>query len=137
MPDREPVYVVGAAILREGRCLVARRSASMSAPGCWEFPGGKVEDGELPREALVREIREELGVEIAAGDWIGRGGEAQNDRVIVLDVYAAELRSGEPHPHEHDACEWLAPAELRRLGWAPPDVPIVEQVIERLARQPG
>lgn len=129
-----PVYVVGAAILREGRCLVARRSANMSAPSCWEFPGGKVEDGELPRGALVREIREELGVEVTAGDWLGRGEQADGARVIVLDVYACELRSGEPHPREHDACEWLAPAELRRLDWAPPDVPIVESVIERLAQ---
>jgi 8-oxo-dGTP diphosphatase len=134
MPDPEPVYVVGAAILREGRCLVARRSAAMSAPLCWEFPGGKVEGGELPRQALVREIREELGVEIAAGDWLGRGEQVEGDRVIVLDVYAAELRSGEPLPHEHDACEWVVPEELRRLDWALPDVPIVERVLERLSR---
>lgn len=134
MPDPERVYVVGAAILRDGRCLVARRGEAMSAPLRWEFPGGKVEDGELPRGALAREIREELGVEIAAGDWLGRGEEAQDSRVIVLDVYAAELRSGEPHPHEHDACEWLAPGELRGLDWAAPDVPIVERVIERLVR---
>ncbi len=133
MSDPEPLYVVGAAILREGRCLVARRSADMDAPGCWEFPGGKVEDGELPRQALVREIREELDVEIAAGDWLGRGEQVEGDRVIVLDVYACELRSGEVHPHEHDACEWLGADELHRLDWAPPDVPIVERVIERLA----
>lgn len=134
MSELEPIYVVGAAILREGRCLVARRSASMSAPGLWEFPGGKVEEGELPRQALAREIHEELGVEIAVGDWLGRGEEAAGDHVIVLDVYACELGSGEPLPHEHDACEWLAPDELRRLDWAPPDVPILERVIERLAR---
>jgi hypothetical protein len=52
----------------------------------------------------------------------------------VLDVYVCEICSGEPHPHEHDACEWLGPAELACLDWALPDVPIVEKVVERLAR---
>jgi 8-oxo-dGTP diphosphatase len=122
------VRVVGAAIVRHGRCLVAQRGAQMSSAGKWEFPGGKVEPGERPEDALAREIAEELGIVILVGPWIGRGEARARRSVIVLDVYAAELTGGEPHPTEHAELRWLKADELSSLDWAEADVPILPSV---------
>jgi 8-oxo-dGTP diphosphatase len=129
------VHVVGAAILRDGRCLVARRSEKMSSPLAWEFPGGKVEPGEEPRAALRRELGEELGIDVVVHDLAGTGTATKPEREIVLDVYFAEIERGEPHPHEHAEIAWLRAAELEGLEWAEPDVPIVSAVMSRLQRQ--
>ncbi|TBO54839.1 (deoxy)nucleoside triphosphate pyrophosphohydrolase [Streptomyces kasugaensis] len=101
--------VVGGAVFDRGRLLAARRSAPPSLAGRWELPGGKVEDGETPEQALERELREELGVEVAAmeripGEWpLGPG--------FVLQVWTARLVSGEPQPlQDHDELRWLLPA---------------------------
>jgi len=104
----------------------------MSAPLAWEFPGGKVEPGEDPRAALARELREELGIEVNVGELAGSGRAQSGGRTIVLDVYFAQIASGEPHPHEHAAVRWLGPEELLALVWAEPDVPVVARVMERL-----
>ena len=114
--------------------MVAQRGPSMSAPLAWEFPGGKVEAGEDPRSALARELREELGIEVSVGELAGTGRAEAAGRLIVLDVYFSELRSGEPHPHEHAQLAWLGPEELPELSWAAPDIPVVSQVVERLRR---
>lgn len=126
------VHVVGAAILRDGRCLVAQRGDAMSSPRAWEFPGGKVEPDEAPEAALARELREELGAVVRVGEHAGTGRAVVGTRLIVLDVYFAELVSGEPTPLEHAALAWLGPSELEHLAWAEPDVPIVARVVERL-----
>jgi 8-oxo-dGTP diphosphatase len=126
------LYVVGAAVIRRGRCLVAQRGPTMSAAGRWEFPGGKVEAGETPREALARELREELGIEVAIGRRLGRGEARGGSAQIVLDVYAASLLRGEPRIGEHSAVAWLPGAELADLDWAAPDVPIVPAVVAAL-----
>lgn len=72
-PVATSVHVVGAAIVSGGRCFVAQRGEEMALPFQWEFPGGKVEDGEDPEEALAREIAEELSLEIEVGDYLGCG----------------------------------------------------------------
>ena len=134
------IHVVGGAILRDARCLVARRSGTMPEAGRWEFPGGKVEPGETPVAALVRELREELGCEVRPIDILGRGRAAQPDgRRILLDVYEAELVSGVPRAREHAELRWADPTELTRLAWARADVAVVHVVVERLGRgrQPG
>lgn len=115
--------VVGAAIIRDGRVLAARRTAPPATAGRWELPGGKVEPGETPDEALVREVREELGCTVAVVRWLPGGvpiGERHELRVAVVDLVA-----GEPEPHEHDAVRWLAADELEDLDWLEPDVPFL------------
>ncbi len=126
------IRVVGAAIFdEEGRCLVTRRSASMSNPGKWEFPGGKIESGETPEQALAREIEEELSLEIEVGAWVGVGMVRADARTqIRLDVYRAKVVSGELELSEHDASKWLVPQEFDAVEWAAADVPIVE-VLQR------
>ena len=136
------LHVVGAAILDGGgRCLVARRAAHVPHPGCWEFPGGKVEAGEDPRRALEREIAEELQLAILAGDFLGRGEVTLPDgRAIVLDVYLARLEDGAAAPRlaDHDQLRWLAaPAEIAALAFAPADLPILPALAELLGRRPA
>ena len=118
--------VVGAAIIRDGRVLAARRTFPAEAAGRWEFPGGKVEPGETPDAALVREIAEELGCPITVDGWLA--GAAAIGSTHVLTVARATLLSGEPYPHEHDAVRWLSADELDDVDWLEPDRPFLDEV---------
>jgi 8-oxo-dGTP diphosphatase len=122
------LHVVGAVLLRGGRCLVARRRPGGSAGGRWEFPGGKVEEGETPELALERELGEELGVSARIGTFAGRGQASRPGRTIALDVYFAELVFGEPVAHDHEELRWVSAAELDELAWAEADVPVLPAV---------
>ena len=125
MPHQVRV-VVGAAIVRDGRVLACRRTAPSAAAGRWELPGGKVEAGETPDAALVREVGEELGVVIAVSRWLG--GQASISHELVLRVALAALVDGEPDPVEHDAVRWLGPGELDDVRWLDPDRPFLEDI---------
>jgi 8-oxo-dGTP pyrophosphatase MutT (NUDIX family) len=128
-----PQVVVGAAILREGRLLAARRSSPSAVAGGWEFPGGKVEPGETEIEALRRECCEELGVRVQIGGRVGP--DAQLPGGALLRVYVAALDAGrEPAPlQDHDQLAWLGSGELSGVPWLPADWPIVHAVADRLA----
>jgi len=123
------IAVVGAALVRHGRVLAARRSQPAALAGGWEFPGGKVEDGESPAAALVRELREELDVTVEIGARL----DAASDGQIRLTLYAASLISGEPKPlQDHDELRWLAAAELASVAWLPIDAALLPRVAELL-----
>ncbi|GAA3855848.1 (deoxy)nucleoside triphosphate pyrophosphohydrolase [Streptomyces lacrimifluminis] len=127
------VVVVGAALLRDGRLLAARRSAPPELAGRWELPGGKVEPGEAPEAALVRELREELGVDAEPDERIP--GEWPLKAPYVLRVWTARLPAGsaEPEPlQDHDELRWLAPAEIWDVDWLDQDVPAVREAAARL-----
>lgn len=128
------VHVVGAAIARERKCLVAQRGPAMSLPGKWEFPGGKVEPGEAPEVALKREIAEELGLEIVVAQRLGTGTARAGGRLITLDVYGASVASGVLTLREHARAAWAGADELMRFDWADADIPCVAPVQEWLAR---
>jgi 8-oxo-dGTP diphosphatase len=124
--SEERKVVVGAAIVRGGRVLACRRTSPPEAAGRWELPGGKVEDGESPQDALVREVREELGCGIVLGQWLPV--EAPIGERFVLRVALTELVDGEPSPVEHDAVRWLGVADLDDVDWLDPDRPFLPAI---------
>jgi 8-oxo-dGTP diphosphatase len=128
----ERQVVVGAAIVRDGRVLAARRTAPASAAGRWEFPGGKVEPGETESDSLVREIQEELGLRIRVERWLA--GTEQIGEHYLLKVALAAIEVGEPDPTEHDEVRWLAPDELDEVDWLDGDRPFLTELSLLLPR---
>jgi 8-oxo-dGTP diphosphatase len=129
----ERIVVVGAALMRDGRLLAARRSAPPELAGRWELPGGKVEPGETSKDALVRELREELGVDAEPVERIP--GEWPLRAPYVLRVWTARLPAGsaEPKPlQDHDELRWLTQAEIWDVDWLDQDVPAVREAAARL-----
>jgi 8-oxo-dGTP diphosphatase len=118
--------VAGAAIVRHGRLLAARRTRPPGLAGSWELPGGKVQAGESAADAVVREVREELGCDIAVRRRLD--GRVRLEGGYELTVYVSGLVRGEPLPTEHDAIRWLGPQALFDVVWLPADVPFVEQL---------
>ena len=116
----------------DGRVLLAQRPEGKSMAGLWEFPGGKVERGESPRQALRREIAEELGLEIDVGDFLARGISGPPERQIVLDVYEATIAGGTFRMRDHDAFLWIGAEILAGLDWAPADRPVLPALADRL-----
>jgi 8-oxo-dGTP diphosphatase len=125
--------VVGAALHDGGRLLAARRNAPAELAGRWELPGGKVEDGETPDAALVRELREELGVESETGTRVP--GEWPLKPPYTLHVWTARLLPGSPAPkalQDHDELRWLGPEEIWSVDWLDQDVPAVRATLAHL-----
>lgn len=116
--------MVAGAVFDQGRLLAARRSAPPELAGRWELPGGKLEPGETGEQALVRELREELGVGTrplarVPGEWPLKPG-------YVLRVWTVRLVSGVPEPlQDHDELRWLGPDEIDTVDWLDQDVPAV------------
>lgn len=127
------VLVMGAAIVRKGRVLAARRTSPEAVAGGWELPGGKVEPGEDPEAAIVREVAEELGCRIEVTGHLA--GEAPIRDGYTLRVALATLAGGEPSPRqdEHDAVRWLGPGELDTVDWLEPDRPFLDELREVLS----
>jgi 8-oxo-dGTP diphosphatase len=122
--------VVGAALLRNGRVLAARRTTPPAAAGRWELPGGKVEPGETPEEALVREIAEELGCRVAVVGWLA--GSSPISDGLRLEVARVDLVDGEPDPVEHDRVRWLTADRLEEVDWLDSDRPFLAELGELL-----
>lgn len=122
------IHVVGAVVVEGGLVLCARRGDRGSLPGLWEFPGGKIEDGESPEAALEREIAEELGCRITVGTEITTTTHVYEFATVTLTTYYCRLTSGVPIPSEHSAIRWLTPTELSSVEWAPADVPAVRVI---------
>jgi 8-oxo-dGTP diphosphatase len=121
------VVVAVALIDRDSRVLVQQRPPGKSMAGLWEFPGGKVEAGEAPGDALVREVREELGVIIDAThlEPLRFVSEPLGDRQLLLLLYVCRQWSGDPAPYHATALQWLPPSELYTLAMPPADRPLI------------
>jgi len=119
--------VAGLILDGSGRLLACRRPEGKHLGGKWEFPGGKLEAGETPALALIRELEEELSIRVEPGTALtpvvwdyGRGP-------IRLHPLLCTISRGEPHPHEHSEIRWCSPEELVALDWAAADVPILQE----------
>ena len=131
-----PLPVVAAVIEdAAGRVLVAQRPAHKHLARKWEFPGGKVEAGEAPVDALARELREELGIEIEIRRALPAFTHDYGRVVIAMLPFVCRLAPGSaaPHPHEHIALRWVTPAELTDVDLAAADWPIVASYRATLA----
>jgi 8-oxo-dGTP diphosphatase len=115
--------VVGVAVLRDGRVLAAYRPGP---EGGWEFPGGKVEPGETEEQAAVRELREELDLEIKVGESLGPGVDISAG--YRLHVYRATIVTGDPVLREHSELRWFTATELDETDWLVPDRPFVARL---------
>ncbi len=123
---KAPIHVV-AGVLRDvrGRILLARRTAGRDLAGAWEFPGGKLEAGETPFQALDRELHEELGIRIHSMERLISVPQAYHDKRIVLDVYRVANFSGKPHGREKQALAWAPCEKLSTYPMPPADRPVV------------
>jgi len=128
------LLVVAVALVdAEGRVLVQQRPPGKPMAGLWEFPGGKVEPGEVPEAALVRELAEELGIHVAPEALvpIAFASERLGERHLLLLLYVAREWAGTPEPRHASALRWARPGEMRALTMPPADVPLVD-ALERL-----
>lgn len=125
MTDNQ-IEVVGAAIIKNQKVLAMQRSETMTLPGLWEFPGGKIEADESEEEALVREIKEELNIDIEILDYVNEASYPYDFGTVCLKVYTAQIIEGEISLEEHSDGKWLAADELYQVTWAPVDIPAVE-----------
>ena len=133
--DKPILQVVGAAIFNEnGELLCAQRGYGL-LKGKWEFPGGKVEAGETDEEAIVREIKEELGIHIEANELIDSNFNEYDDKNVNLMVYKCTYVSGKIHDTEHQALKWVNPIESEKLDWAEADRPILETYLDSLPKK--
>lgn len=119
------VTVVAAVIEQDGRLLVTRRPPGVHLAGYWEFPGGKVQDGEDLRKALIREILEELDCRVSVGDEILATTHTYPDRRVRLSFHRCVL-DGEPKPQLGQDLRWVSRADLRSLTFPPADKELVE-----------
>ena len=128
------IPVVAAVIRREGKILATQRGYGPQKDG-WEFPGGKVESGEDPREALVREIREELRVDIVLGVEIGVVEHEYPNISIRMQCFWAEIREGSPVLTEHENAKWISADELEQVDWLPADRKILPKIKEGMQNE--
>lgn len=125
------IHVMAAVITdARGRILLARRTEGRDLAGRWEFPGGKQEPGESPEDALVRELREELGIEARVGDPIISVPQQYPDKRLCLDVRHLTGWTGTPRGHEGQALAWVAPDKLARYDMPPADRPVVAALLQ-------
>ena len=127
------IKVVGAVLVHDGRVFAAKRGPGKSMAGYWEFPGGKVEAGETPEDALARELREELKIDVTVGEFIVTATYEAGTAVIELSTYLCTIIEGVPVLTEHEEFRWLPVSELSDVEWAPADIPTVELLQERFA----
>ena len=123
-----PVVVAAAVVIRDGRVLLTRRTEGQHLAGLWEFPGGKLEDGESPEEALVRECREECGIEVEVAEILDVTHHRYPEKDVLLLFYRCELRAGEVRHLQVADHAWVAPDDLDDYPLPPADERVVARI---------
>ena len=128
------LHVTCAIIEKDGAVLATQRSAAMSLPLKWEFPGGKIRPNELPTDCLRRELVEELGLNINIGAALPPHTHCYQTVTVTLYPFICTIESGEITLHEHAAFAWLPPEELHALDWAEADLPVIDDYQRQFGR---
>ena len=135
MNGKKLVLVVACALVDpDGRVLIARRPQGKTLAGLWEFPGGKVEPGEQPEVALIRELKEELGIDVthACLAPMTFASHAYDDFHLLMPVYVCRRWNGEAEKREHSEIRWVRPNRLREFPMPPADEPLIAHLIDLL-----
>jgi 8-oxo-dGTP diphosphatase len=123
------ITVTCAIILKNDKILVTQRSERMKLPLKWEFPGGKLEFGESETDCVIREVREELGIEIEVVERLSNNVHDYGLFCINLIPFVSKYQRGDIHLKEHANYKWLTKNELENLDWAEADIPIVKEYL--------
>jgi len=124
------ITVTAAVLEKDGRILIARRKRGDRLADKWEFPGGKIEEGETPEVCLRRELQEEFGIDVVVGRFVGRSRHAYPHVEIDLLAYRATHLSGDFKLYDHEEIRWIHPADLHRYDFSDADLPIVRILLE-------
>lgn len=124
------IRVTCAIIEKDGKVLAAQRSASMSLPMKWEFPGGKFHDGEDAESCIRREIMEELAIELDLIRKLPVHSHAYGEKIIELTPFVCSVATGELQIREHNAIKWCSKDELQQLDWAEADIGVLNSYLQ-------
>ena len=127
------IKVVAAIIIDNGKVFATQRGYGEFKDG-WEFPGGKVEEGETPQEALVREIKEELDAEIEVGELLDTVEYDYPKFHLSMDCFICKIKSGDLVLKEHEAAKWLTKETLDSVEWLPADEGVVEKIRKYMSK---
>jgi 8-oxo-dGTP diphosphatase len=111
--------------MRDGKYMIARRAPGKHLAGYWEFPGGKIEDGETPEDSLQREIEEEFGVHAQVGEYLGHNVHDYGEKIVRLMAYEVAVEEDIHQSTDHDRIEWVGLNQLDDYQLAPADVPLL------------
>lgn len=134
-PDRRLLLVAACALVdADGRVLLAQRPEGKSLAGLWEFPGGKVEIGETPELALIRELEEELGIvtQVACLAPLTFASHTYDDFHLLMPLFICRRYEGQPHGREGQSLKWVRPKDMRSYPMPPADEPLISHLIDLL-----
>lgn len=124
------VFVTAGIIYDRDRILIARRAPAKHLGGYWEFPGGKVEEGESEPACLQRELEEELGIVVRVGDFFMENVHRYGEKQIILRAYFCEHLSGDITLNDHDCVLWIEKENFHAYEFAPADIPFIEALLD-------
>jgi len=124
--------VAGALVSLQGQILIAQRPIGKHMAGGWEFPGGKIDEGETPLAALRRELEEELGIEVKTAEYLVSCDHEYPDRVVHLELWLVTEFKGQPQSLDHQALRWVSVDQLAAADLLPADQPLIEALVTKL-----
>ena len=123
------IKVVAAILEKENKILIAKKREGKPLAGLWEFPGGKIEEGETPEESLIRELMEEMNIKVRVNEYVGESIYDYGDgKVISLKGFTAEIIEGDIKLTDHDEYKWITLEEICNYRIAPADIPLISNI---------